>query len=70
MCGDPYDAAYGADVLLLITEWLEFRTIDPTTLAMRRRFIVDTRNVLDVETLVENGFTVASIGMPTHTPAP
>ena len=42
----------------------------PDHVAMRRRFIVDTRNVLDVETLVENGFTVASIGMPTHTPAP
>jgi len=70
VCSDPYDAAHGADVLLLITEWLEFRNIDPTRLAMRQPFIVDARNVLDVETLLENGFTVASIGMPTQTPVP
>jgi UDPglucose 6-dehydrogenase len=69
ICMDPYEASAGADVLVLVTEWPEFRTIDPTRLEMRKRLIVDGRNVLDVEQLVDHGYTVASIGRPTQSPS-
>ncbi len=68
VCGEPYEATVGADALVLLTEWPEFRNVDPTLLAMRRPLIVDARNVLDTETLAEHGFTVASIGRPLNTP--
>ena len=69
VCGEPYEATAGADVLVLLTEWTEFRNVDPALLGMRRPLIVDARNVLDTETLIEHGFTVASIGRPLNTPA-
>ena len=68
VCGEPYEATVGADALVLLTEWPEFRNVDPALLAMRRPLIVDARNVLDTETLAEHGFTVASIGRPLNTP--
>ncbi len=68
VCREPYEATTDADVLVLLTEWPEFRNVDPTMLTMRRPLIVDARNVLDVETLAEHGFTVASIGRPLNTP--
>ena len=69
VCGEPYEATAGADVLVLLTEWTEFRNVDPALLGMRRPLIVDARNVLDAETLAEHGFTVASIGRPLNNPA-
>jgi UDPglucose 6-dehydrogenase len=68
VCDDPYKATNGADALVLLTEWPEFRNIDPTLLQLRQSLIVDARNVLDTETLSEHGFTIASIGRPTITP--
>lgn len=70
VCVGPYEATDGADVLVLLTEWAEFRNVDPGLLRMRRRLIVDARNVLDAETLAEAGFTIASIGRPLTTPTP
>src|SRR5476651_1962398 len=45
-CRDALDAASGADAVVLITEWNEFRAISPTRLrdAMRGRVLVDLRN--------------------------
>ncbi len=63
-----HEATSGADVLVLLTEWAEFRNVEPARLAMRRPLIVDARNVLDTETLGEHGFTVASIGRPFNNP--
>ncbi len=68
VCGEPYEATVGADALVLLTEWPEFRNVEPALLAMRRPLIVDARNVLDTETLAEHGFTVASIGRPLTIP--
>ncbi len=69
VCSELYAATAGADVLVLLTEWAEFRNLDPAMLGLRRPLIVDARNVLDTETLTEHGFTVASIGRPLNTPA-
>lgn len=67
---DRYDAARGADALVLVTEWPEFRRPDPRMLAqtMRGRLIVDGRNVLDIRALVREGFTVRSVGRPVARP--
>jgi UDPglucose 6-dehydrogenase len=48
-CTDALDAAAGADALVLITEWNEFRALSPVRLgdAMRGRVLVDLRNVYD-----------------------
>ncbi len=60
----PYDAAKGADVLVLVTEWNEFRKLDLVKVrrAMRRRGIVDLRNVYDPATVRRLGFTYTSVG--------
>jgi UDPglucose 6-dehydrogenase len=68
VCDDPYKATNGADALVLLTEWPEFRMIDPALLQLRQPLIVDARNVLDTETLAEHGFTIACIGRPTVQP--
>ncbi len=68
VCADPYAASAGADVLVLLTEWPEFRNVDPLLLQLRQPYIVDARNVLDTETLAESGYTTASIGRPLREP--
>jgi UDPglucose 6-dehydrogenase len=61
---NPYDAAKGADVLVLVTEWNEFRRLDLPKIrrVMRRRAIVDLRNIYDPETVRRLGFTYTSVG--------
>ena len=46
---DAYDAADGADALVIVTEWDEFRALDLDTIAgrMRGKALVDLRNVYD-----------------------
>jgi len=63
-CGDPYEAAGGAEALLLLTEWEEFRKADLGKLksCMARPVIFDGRNMLDPKTVRENGFTYFSMG--------
>ena len=63
---DPYDALDDADVLVLATEWAEFRTPDLTEMAkrMRNRLVLDGRNVLDGDALREQGFAYECIGRP------
>jgi UDPglucose 6-dehydrogenase len=67
---DRYDAASGADALVLVTEWPEFRRPDPRRLAreMRGRTVIDGRNVMDGAALGRAGFTVCSIGRPVTKP--
>src|SRR5271155_3288531 len=63
-CEDPYDAARGADAVLLLTEWEEFRNIDWSRLATlgERPLIIDGRNTLSREDVVSNGFHYIGIG--------
>ncbi|MER7398161.1 UDP-glucose/GDP-mannose dehydrogenase family protein [Streptomyces sp. NPDC000151] len=60
------DAARGADVVLHLTEWREFRELDPATLgevAAHRR-ILDGRNALDPELWRKAGWTYRALGRP------
>ena len=61
---DMYDAADGADALMLVTEWKEFRMPNAETLLnkMRGRLILDGRNILDGEELHQSGFEYHCIG--------
>jgi UDPglucose 6-dehydrogenase len=65
-CQNALDAATGADALVVVTEWNEFRAIEPTQLAgaMRGRVIVDLRNVYDPPAMRAAGFEYHCIGRP------
>ena len=65
-CRDALHAAEGADALVIVTEWNEFRAIAPERLlaAMRGRVVVDLRNVYEPEAMREAGFDYHSIGRP------
>ncbi|HKM63595.1 MAG TPA: UDP-glucose/GDP-mannose dehydrogenase family protein [Acidisphaera sp.] len=58
------DAAAGADAVVMVTEWNEFRAIAPARLAqaMRGRVIVDLRNVWDPAAMRDAGFAYFSVG--------
>ena len=61
-----YDVLDGADALVLVTEWPEFRSPDIAAMKqrMRGRTILDGRNVLDHEALRAAGFVCEGIGLP------
>ncbi len=63
-CRDMYEAVLDADALLLLTEWKEFRlpTWGVIGKAMRRRLVIDGRNIFDTEELEENEFEYHCIG--------
>jgi UDPglucose 6-dehydrogenase len=64
-CDTMYDAARGADALLLVTEWKEFRLPDwdAVAAAMRGRHLFDGRNIYDGAELTERGFIYRGIGV-------
>jgi UDPglucose 6-dehydrogenase len=63
-CRDAIDAATGADALVLITEWNEFRALSPDQLAaaMRGRVVVDLRNVYEPVAMRRAGFHYHGVG--------
>ena len=63
-CKDAYAVATGADALLVVTEWDEFRQLDLDRIKglMRRPVIVDGRNIYDPEAMRGLGFTYRGIG--------
>jgi UDPglucose 6-dehydrogenase len=64
LCARGYDAVEGADALVLVTEWNEFREPDFRRIKklMRTPAIFDGRNVYDPRTLKEMGFHYEGIG--------
>src|SRR6056297_322796 len=66
---DPYEAVQGADLLVLLTEWNEFRALDLSQIAksMARPAMADLRNIYNVEVVREAGFvayeSVGRIGL-------
>ena len=65
-CADALDAAKGADLLVVATEWNEFRAIAPERLreAMRGDLVVDLRNMYEKASMEAAGFRYHSIGRP------
>jgi UDPglucose 6-dehydrogenase len=68
---DAYGAAQGADALVLVTEWNQFRNLDLEHLRqiMRRPLLLDLRNVYEPERLTALGFDYHGVGRGTP-PAP
>jgi UDPglucose 6-dehydrogenase len=66
MASSALEAARNADVLLLLTEWSEFRETDPVRLAsvVAAPRIVDGRNALDPATWRAAGWTYRALGRP------
>jgi UDPglucose 6-dehydrogenase len=62
--GDAYEAAEGADALVVLTEWGDFRRADLDRLerALAARNVVDARNMLDIDALRRRGFSARAIG--------
>ena len=63
-CNNKYDAVEDADALILVTEWKEFRLPDWEKVGkkMKRRLVIDGRNIYDAEELKEQGFEYRCIG--------
>jgi UDPglucose 6-dehydrogenase len=61
---DNYAALEGADALVLVTEWNEFRNVDMQKIRslLRKPLIFDGRNIYDPKTMKEAGFTYFGIG--------
>jgi len=60
------EAAKGADLVLLLTEWEQYRALDPTTLGeiVAERRMLDGRNALDPATWRAAGWTYRALGRP------
>ena len=62
----PYEAAEGADAVVIVTEWNEFRALNLERIggAVKSKVMVDLRNVYRKEEMVKHGFSYACIGRP------
>jgi UDPglucose 6-dehydrogenase len=60
----PYEAAQGADALLILTEWEEFANLDLDRLRRELRYpiVIDGRNLYDPDVMAAQGFTYYSVG--------
>jgi UDPglucose 6-dehydrogenase len=63
-CEDAYACAHGADALVIVTEWVQFRALDLQRLKqeMKQPVIVDLRNIYRREDMEALGFVYASVG--------
>jgi UDPglucose 6-dehydrogenase len=59
-----YEAAHGADALLILTEWEEFANLDLNRLRQELKYpiVIDGRNLYDPEVMAAQGFTYYSVG--------
>ena len=66
-CEGPYQTLDGADAVLIITEWDEFRALDLDRVLghLKSPIMIDLRNIYEPTEMVERGFQYRSIGRPT-----
>ena len=71
-CRDAYHAAEGADALIIMTEWNQFRSLDFERLkaVMSHPVLLDLRNIYDPERVAMAGFKHISVGRCTQDPKP
>lgn len=67
---DPYVCVAGADAVVVVTEWPEYVNLDWSRVStlVRRHLVVDGRNCLNADPLVDLGFTYIGVGRPTRRP--
>ncbi len=70
MCKDSYEALDGADGVVILTEWNEFRALDLNRVKalLKRPLMVDLRNIYKPGAMAEAGFTYVSVGRPLAEP--
>ncbi|HUJ03211.1 MAG TPA: UDP-glucose/GDP-mannose dehydrogenase family protein, partial [Rhizomicrobium sp.] len=70
MCGDAYEALDGADGVVILTEWNEFRALDLDRVKalLKRPLMVDLRNIYKPASMAAAGFTYVSVGRPVAEP--
>ena len=61
---DPYACMEGADALIILTEWDQFRALDLDRVkpALRSPVIIDLRNIYKPADMAERGFRYTSVG--------
>jgi len=66
LCADVYEAISGADGVVILTEWNEFRALDLDRMKslLRRALMVDLRNIYRPQQMAEAGFEYFSVGRP------
>jgi UDPglucose 6-dehydrogenase len=64
LCQDAYAVARISDVLVLVTEWPEFKSLDFDRIKslMKQPVLIDVKNALDSDQLIRKGFTYLGIG--------
>ena len=69
-CENAYEAAKGADALVIVTEWNQFRKLELDQLhqLLRQPLVVDLRNLYEPEKMAAAGFRYVSIGRPEGVP--
>ena len=70
LCRDPYEAARGADCLVILTEWNEFKELDFVRLKQRLRqpLLIDGRNLYDPKRMKTLGFRYIGVGRGLYQP--
>jgi UDPglucose 6-dehydrogenase len=65
---DAYDAAQGAQALVIVTEWNQFRNLDwkRMTELLRDPVVIDLRNIYEPERMQKLGFRYSCVGRPTN----
>ena len=65
-CEGPYEAMQGADALLILTEWDQFRALDLDRVRslLSRPLVVDLRNIYRPDEMRDQGFAYVSVGRP------
>lgn len=63
-CENAYDTIEGADAMVVLTEWNEFRGMDLDRIktALKHPIVVDLRNVYDPSEMAEHGFSYSCVG--------
>jgi UDPglucose 6-dehydrogenase len=64
LCGDSYEVLDGADILVIMTEWNEFKQLDMERVKslLKEPLVVDGRNLYKPETMRELGFVYRGVG--------
>jgi UDPglucose 6-dehydrogenase len=69
-CDDPYECVTGADAMVVVTEWVQYRTLDLERLKnlLRQPVVVDLRNIYRPEDMAAHGFSYESVGRASEPP--
>jgi UDPglucose 6-dehydrogenase len=64
LAADPYECAVGADAVIIISEWNEFKQLDLPRLrqVMKSPIVIDGRNIYEAATMRQAGFTYRGMG--------